>query len=91
MSFSDTCWIIPLPNCASLPTIFMSVSTVTRVRSPTSCNWAVIVADALPEPRESLPRASITARCSFGSRTTKAALPLNSLVTGPTLTFTFPR
>ena len=28
---------MPLPNCASLPTIFRSVSTVTLLRSPASC------------------------------------------------------
>src|SRR5580693_2536101 len=90
-SFSDTCCSIPLPNWASLPTIFRSVSTVTFVRPPSSCSWAVTVAAALPVPRASLPLPSMTARCWSRSCSTKRTLPLNSLVTGPTLTLTFPR
>src|SRR5882757_3703315 len=82
---------MPLPNWASLPTIFRSVSTVTRVRSPASYSTAVTVAAALPVPRDSLPLASMTARRWSRSRSTKCTLPLNSLVTGPTLILTLPR
>src|SRR6185503_1346089 len=89
-SFSETCCSIPLPNCASLPTTFRSVSTVTRVCPPASCSCAVTVAAALPVPRDSLPLPSMTARCSSRFCSTKCTLPLNSLVTGPTLTLTLP-
>src|SRR5690606_13435638 len=89
-SFSETCCSIELPNCASLPTIFRSVSTVTRLRSPSACSCAETVAAALPVPRASLPRASMIARYSTPSCSTKCTLPWNSLVTGPTLTFTLP-
>src|SRR5258705_5036013 len=90
-SFSDTCCNMPPPNWASLPTILRSVSTVTLLRSPASCTPKVMVAAAFPVPRASRPRASTTPRCVSASRSTKCALPLNSLVTGPTFTLTLPR
>src|SRR5262245_34761217 len=50
-----------------------------------------MVAAAFPDPRESRPLPLMTARWSCSSRSTKFAFPVNSLVTGPTLTFSLPR
>src|ERR1039457_5758163 len=61
-SFVDTSLIMPLPNCAILPEIFKSVSTLTAVLAPSARNCAVIAAVALPAPRTSRPLASMTAR-----------------------------
>ncbi len=82
--------IIPLPNWASFPVIFRSVSTLTRVASPSGVRTAVTTAAAFPEERGSRPFASITARYAASSLAVKRAVPVNSEITGPTLTFTLP-
>jgi hypothetical protein len=61
-SLPDTSLIMPLPNWASFPLIFRSVSTLTLVLSPSATSTAVIRADALPADRASRPFASITPR-----------------------------
>ncbi len=61
-NFADTSLIIPLPNCAILPEIFRSVSTLTTVFEPSARKCAVIIAAAWPAPRASRPLASMTAR-----------------------------
>jgi hypothetical protein len=55
--------------------IVRSVRTSTRVPGPSAARLAVIVAAAVPLPRWSLPRASITARCATSSFSTIEALP----------------
>ncbi|RAO61582.1 hypothetical protein PSN01_01541 [Micromonospora saelicesensis] len=81
---------MPLPNWASLPEIFRSVSTLTNVRSPSGRRWAVTSADAVPAERASRPFASITPRYAASSFSTNRAVPANSETTGPTLTRTRP-
>src|SRR5687767_1331532 len=81
----------PRPNCATLPVTARSVTTATRVPSPSGCSDAVMVALALPWPRVSRPSARSTARWAASSRSTNVAVPLYCAVIGPTLTFTTPR
>src|SRR5215211_5627834 len=87
MIFSATSWWSPRPNCATLPVICMSVSTRTRTLPfPSSCRIEVMVAEAVPCPRASLPSARITARCSDSSASSILTVPLYLAVTGPILT-----
>src|ERR1700724_1487989 len=89
-SLVDTSLIMPLPNCAILPEIFRSVSTLTTVLEPSARHCAVIAAAALPAPRTSRPVASMTARWFTSSLSVNRAVPAYSEVIGPTLTFTLP-
>ena len=81
---------MPLPNCAIRPAIVRSVVTFTTVLSPSARNCAEITAVALPLPRESRPRASMTALWLASSFSVNRAVPEYSAVTGPTLIFTLP-
>ena len=67
--------ITPRPNWAGRPVMFRSVSTLTRVELPSSCSCAVTMAAAVPLPRWSLPRASMTALWVASSFSTKEAFP----------------
>ena len=74
-SLLPTSVITPRPNCAGRPVMFRSVTTSTRVVSPSAASVAVMIAAAVPLPRWSLPRASMTARCAASSFSTNDALP----------------
>ncbi len=75
-SLSETSCITPRPNCAGLPVIDRSVSTVTSVASPLPVIVAVTVAPAVPLPRLSLPFASSTNRCAPSSFSRKVPDPV---------------
>src|SRR4051794_41101778 len=60
-SLLPTSVITPRPNWAGRPVMLRSVSTFTRVIAPSAARFAVMVAAAVPLPRWSLPRASMTA------------------------------
>src|SRR5215210_9346801 len=90
-SFAATsCWT-PRPNWAARPVSCMSVSTCTFVEPfPSSCRVEVMVAEAVPCPRASLPSARITARCSDSSASSILTVPWYSWETGPSRTFISP-
>ena len=91
-SFSETCCSMPLPNCASFPTIFRSVSTVTRLRLPFGMQLrgddGGRVAGAARLPALGVDHGPVVVR---GRARRSAPCRVNSLVTGPTLTLTLPR
>src|SRR5437763_1135553 len=76
ISFAATSAITPRPNCAGLPVTLRSVRTCTFVVEPSPTSCAVTVAPAVPLPRDSLPLASMTARCAASSLLAKRASPL---------------
>ena len=65
----------PRPNCAALPVTFRLVRTVTWVWSPSGTSSERTVADAVPEPRVSLPDASSVTTWASRFRSVKCALP----------------
>jgi hypothetical protein len=74
-SLLPTSVMTPRPNWAGRPVMFRSVRTSTRVVSPSALSWAVMSAAAVPLPRWSLPRPSMTALCAASSFSTNEALP----------------
>ena len=69
-------WIIPpRPKRASRPVIVKSVSTSTRVTSPSSCMVLTIEAFAEPWPRLSWPLALITTRRAASSSSSMLSSP----------------
>ena len=90
-SLPDTSARTPRPNWATLPVMARSVKTETFVPVPLGARVAVMVAEALPCPRVSLPSAFSTARWFSASLSEKRTTPLYEAVIGPTLTLTRPR
>ena len=81
ISREPTSVITPRPNCAGRPVTFSVVCSVTRVAlaglEPFSGRSAArTVAEAVPEPRISLPDASTRTERSASSRSLKVAVPL---------------
>ncbi len=82
-SFSENCpssllptsVITPRPNWAGRPVMVRSVTTSTRVPEPSGTRTAVTTDAAVPLPRWSLPRDSITARWAASSFSVIAPLP----------------
>ena len=92
ISFFETSPMIPRPNWATLPVMWRSVVTMTRVLVGDRLSaWAAISAEALPRPPVSRPSAFSIAVWAASSRSMNVAWPLNAGVIEPSLILTTPR